>query len=141
MNEPGRDMVENKRVKVGKPKSGKPGIHCLFLFGDATMATYLDEPTAPDEALDGLARPYQEFLEDNTFNYQDDIIRMLNLDQTRLIIDLDHLRAYKKELATAYVSLSFLFIYLSNNHPKNTQRTIGAHSSLWNRPFTLCRDV
>ena len=75
------------------------------------MAAYLDEPTAPDEALDGRARPYQEFLEDNTFNYQDDIVRMLNLDQTRLIVDLDHLRAYRKELATAYVSF-FLSLFI-----------------------------
>jgi len=66
-------------------------------------ARYLDEPIAPDEALDGRARPFQEFLEDDTHNYQEDIVRMLNLNHTRLIVDLDHLRAYNKELATAYV--------------------------------------
>jgi MCM N-terminal domain len=92
------------------------------------MAAYLDEPNAPDEALDGRARPYQEFLEDNTFNYQDDIVRMLNLDQTRLIVDLDHLRAYRKELATAWVFIYFI-LGLSNN-TQNPQRTFGPHSSL-----------
>ncbi|KAG8759979.1 MCM DNA helicase complex subunit [Serendipita sp. 396] len=64
-------------------------------------APYLDDPTPPDEALDSRARPYQEFLEDNTHNYQDEVTRMLNLDQTRLIINLDDLRTYKRELATA----------------------------------------
>ncbi len=68
-------------------------------------AAYLDDPTPPDEALDVLARPYQEFLEDNTYNYQDEIVRMLNLDQTRLIVNLDDLRGYRRELATLYVPL------------------------------------
>jgi hypothetical protein len=70
----------------------------------AVMASaYLDDPTPPDEALDSRARPYQEFLEDDAYNYHDEIVRMLNLDQTRLIVNLDDLRAYRRELATAYV--------------------------------------
>lgn len=68
-------------------------------------SAYLDDPTQADEALDSRARPYQEFLEDNTYNYQDEITRMLNLDQTRLIVNLDDLRAYRRELATAYAAL------------------------------------
>lgn len=64
-------------------------------------ASYLDDPTPPDELLNDRARPYSEFLEDHTYNYQEEIIRMLNLDQTRLIVNLDDLRAYRKELATA----------------------------------------
>lgn len=64
-------------------------------------APYLDDPTPADELLNDRARPYSEFLEDNNYNYQDEIIRMLNLDQTRLIVNLDDLRAYRKELATA----------------------------------------
>lgn len=81
------------------------------------MATsYLDEPTAPDEALEGRARPYGEFLEDNTYNYVDEVIRMLNLDQTRLIVNLDDLRAYRKELATVYVAAITQAIHLNASH-------------------------
>ncbi|PVG02771.1 putative MCM3-subunit of pre-replication complex [Serendipita vermifera] len=64
-------------------------------------AAYLDDPTPPDEALDSRARPFQEFLEDPTYNYRDEITRMLDLNQTRLIVNLDDLRAYRRELATA----------------------------------------
>jgi DNA replication licensing factor MCM3 len=64
-------------------------------------APYLDDPTPPDEVLNDRARPYSEFLEDATYNYQEEIIRMLNLEQTRLIVNLDDLRNYRKELATA----------------------------------------
>jgi DNA replication licensing factor MCM3 len=66
-------------------------------------SAYLDDPTPPDEALDSRARPYQEFLENDAYNYHDEIVRMLNLDQTRLIVNLDDLRAYRRELATAFV--------------------------------------
>jgi DNA replication licensing factor MCM3 len=69
-------------------------------------AAYLDDPTPPDEALDSRARPFQEFLEDQTYNYRDEITRMLDLNQTRLIVNLDDLRAYRRELATSSALVS-----------------------------------
>jgi len=62
-------------------------------------APFVDEPAPHDALLKDRARFYEEFLENPNYTYSDDILRMLNLDQTRLIVNLDDLRAYRRELA------------------------------------------
>lgn len=66
-------------------------------------APFVDEPTQHDALLKDRARFYEEFLENQNYTYSDDIQRMLNLDQTRLIVNLDDLRAYRRELADKWV--------------------------------------
>lgn len=61
-------------------------------------APFVDEPAQHDALLKDRARLYEEFLENQDYTYSDDILRMLNLGQTRLIVNLDDLRAYRREL-------------------------------------------
>ncbi|EEB99689.1 hypothetical protein MPER_00585, partial [Moniliophthora perniciosa FA553] len=46
-------------------------------------------------------RRFEEFLnsESELYNYKDDIARMLRMDQNRLIVNIDDLRDYDRELA------------------------------------------
>jgi DNA replication licensing factor MCM3 len=66
-------------------------------------APFVDEPAQHDALLKDRARFYEEFLENQNYTYSDDIVRMLNLDQTRLIVNLDDLRAYRRELSDKLV--------------------------------------
>ncbi|TFY80190.1 hypothetical protein EWM64_g3829, partial [Hericium alpestre] len=61
----------------------------------------LDEPVAQDDLMRERMRQFEEFLtsESTIYNYKDDILRMLRVDQTRLIINIDDLRDYKREFA------------------------------------------
>ena len=72
-------------------------------------APFVDEPAQHDALLKDRARFYEEFLENQNYTYSDDILRMLNLDQTRLIVNLDDLRAYRRELSDKLVLSSPLF--------------------------------
>ena len=56
-----------------------------------------------DELLKNRSRIFSEFLTtSNTphYNYSDNVQRMLRLDQTRLVVNLDDLRSYNREFAT-----------------------------------------
>ncbi|KAA1468488.1 ATP dependent DNA helicase [Dentipellis sp. KUC8613] len=61
----------------------------------------LDEPSPQDDLMRERMRIFEEFLtsESAIYNYKDDILRMLRLDQTRLIINIDDLRDYKRDFA------------------------------------------
>jgi hypothetical protein len=72
-------------------------------------APFVDEPAQHDALLKDRARFYEEFLENQDYTYTEDIHRMLNLDQTRLIVNLDDLRAYRRELADKSVLSISLF--------------------------------
>lgn len=64
--------------------------------------SFLDEPDqTPDVREDQLTRLFEEFLDSETdfYNYQDDIATMLRENRRRLVVNIDHLRAYKPELA------------------------------------------
>lgn len=64
--------------------------------------SYLNEPgPTSDDQEQTLTRLFEEFLDADTdvFNYQEDIVTMLEQNRHRLIVNLDHLRAYKAELA------------------------------------------
>ncbi|KAK7041922.1 MCM DNA helicase complex subunit [Paramarasmius palmivorus] len=54
-----------------------------------------------DERLRDRTRRFEEFLnsESDLYNYKDDIARMLRTDQNRLIVNIDDLRDYDRELA------------------------------------------
>lgn len=70
---------------------------------DSTLKTQvqaMDEPTLVDDRLNEHAGQFQEFLEDTskaTFNYLDEIDKMLRWDKTRLVVNIDDLRDYTPE--------------------------------------------
>lgn len=61
----------------------------------------LDEPTPQDDLMRDRTRIFEEFLtsESPIYNYKDDIQRMLRLDQSRLIVNIDDLRDYRRDFA------------------------------------------
>ncbi|KAI0047817.1 MCM-domain-containing protein [Auriscalpium vulgare] len=61
----------------------------------------LDEPVPQDDLMRDRTRIFEEFLtsESPLYNYKDDILRMLRLDQSRLIVNLDDLRDYRRDFA------------------------------------------
>ncbi|PCH33329.1 ATP dependent DNA helicase [Wolfiporia cocos MD-104 SS10] len=61
----------------------------------------LDEPVPDDVLMRDRTRAFEEFLDSATdhYNYNDDIARMLREDRRRLIVSLDDLRGYRRELA------------------------------------------
>lgn len=61
----------------------------------------LDEPVPQDDLMRDRTRIFEEFLtsESPLYNYKDDILRMLRLDQTRLIVNIDDLRDYRRDFA------------------------------------------
>lgn len=61
----------------------------------------LDEPISQDDQMRDRSRVFEEFLTSDSpiYNYKDDIHRMLRTDQTRLIVNIDDLRDYKREFA------------------------------------------
>ncbi|KAL7421554.1 MCM DNA helicase complex subunit [Cryptotrichosporon argae] len=61
-----------------------------------------DMPVLADDLMKDRARQFVEFLDDDTqagYNYRDAIKRMLDLEQVRLIVNLDDLRDYNREFA------------------------------------------
>ncbi|KAF5375181.1 hypothetical protein D9758_000036 [Tetrapyrgos nigripes] len=60
-----------------------------------------DEANSGDQLLRDRSRVFGEFLdsESDVYNYVDDIHRMLRMDQTRLIVNIDDLRDYNREYA------------------------------------------
>jgi DNA replication licensing factor MCM3 len=76
----------------------------------------LPEPILGDDRLRDRSRKFQEFLDDTskpTFNYTNEIDRMLRLDETRLIVNIDDLRDYasdSRELADGYAFLCLSFL-------------------------------
>ncbi|RDB28380.1 DNA replication licensing factor mcm3 [Hypsizygus marmoreus] len=61
----------------------------------------LDDSVPQDDQMRERSRVLEEFLESDSpiYNYKDDIHRMLRNDQTRLIVNIDDLRDYKREYA------------------------------------------
>jgi DNA replication licensing factor MCM3 len=61
----------------------------------------LDEPVPQDDQMRDRARQFEEFLNDEALavNYRDDVARLLRTEQTRLIVNIDDLRDYRRELA------------------------------------------
>lgn len=61
----------------------------------------LDEPVPQDDLMRDRTRIFEEFLtsESAIYNYKDDILRMLRLDRTRLIVNIDDLRDYRRDFA------------------------------------------
>lgn len=62
----------------------------------------LDEATAPDDLHLDRKRVFEEFLDNkdsDVYNYSDDIGKMLRQGQTRLLVNLDDLRDYKRDFA------------------------------------------
>ncbi|KAK0208392.1 ATP dependent DNA helicase [Desarmillaria ectypa] len=61
----------------------------------------LDDTLIPDDQHRDRSRIFEEFLdsESDIYNYKDDIYRMLRMDQTRLIVNIDDLRDYRREFA------------------------------------------
>lgn len=65
------------------------------------MSSLIREPAPKDDQMKGRTRQFEEFLIDDTstFNYRDDVARMLRTEQTRLIVNIDDLRDYNREFA------------------------------------------
>jgi DNA replication licensing factor MCM3 len=66
-----------------------------------TNMSLLDEPVPQDDQMRDRARQFEEFLNDEALavNYRDDVARLLRTEQTRLIVNIDDLRDYRRELA------------------------------------------
>jgi len=61
----------------------------------------LNDPIPQDDLMRDRTRIFEEFLtsESPVYNYKDDILRMLRLDQSRLIVNIDDLRDYRRDFA------------------------------------------
>ncbi len=61
----------------------------------------LDEPIPQDDLMLDRTRIFEEFLtaESPIYSYKDDILRVLRLDQSRLIVNIDDLRDYRRDFA------------------------------------------
>jgi len=61
----------------------------------------LDEPVPQDDLMRERTRIFEEFLAADSpiYNYKDDVLRMLRQDQTRLTVNLDDLRDYRRDFA------------------------------------------
>ncbi|KAH9050478.1 MCM2/3/5 family-domain-containing protein [Lactarius hengduanensis] len=61
----------------------------------------LDEPVPQDDLQRERIRIFEDFLtaDSPVYNYKDDIIRMLRFDQTRLPVNIDDLRGYRRDYA------------------------------------------
>ncbi|KAF8272960.1 ATP dependent DNA helicase [Lactarius quietus] len=61
----------------------------------------LDEPVPQDDLLRERTRIFEDFITADSpiYNYKDDILRMLRFDQTRLAVNIDDLRGYRRDFA------------------------------------------
>ncbi|KTW31417.1 hypothetical protein T552_00061 [Pneumocystis carinii B80] len=64
----------------------------------------MDLPILPDQLFNDRVRTWQEYLDNrlddpNVVNYHEAIKRMLHIDQRRLIVNIDDIRDYNRELA------------------------------------------
>lgn len=61
----------------------------------------LDDPPLQDDVLRDRSRKFEEFLalSSASFNYKDDLMRLLTTEATRLIVNIDDLRGYDREFA------------------------------------------
>jgi DNA replication licensing factor MCM3 len=61
----------------------------------------LDEPVPQDDLLRERTRIFEDFLTADSpiYNYKDDILRMVRFDQTRLTVNIDDLRGYRRDFA------------------------------------------
>ena len=66
-----------------------------------TIMSLLDEPVPQDDLTRERTRIFEEFLtaESPIYNYKDDILRMLRLAQSRLTVNIDDLRDYRRDFA------------------------------------------
>ncbi|KAI0032481.1 ATP dependent DNA helicase [Vararia minispora EC-137] len=65
------------------------------------MSLFNQGPSQPDSLVEQRSRIFEEFLTSDSphYNYKDDILRMLRMDQTRLIVNIDDLRDAKRDVA------------------------------------------
>ena len=66
----------------------------------AAMSALSDASPRPDALMEKRSRIFEDFLtSDNTFhNYKADILRMLRLDRSRLIVNIDDLRDWNRDV-------------------------------------------
>ncbi len=72
----------------------------------------LDEPVPQDDLQRERARNFEEFLTANSpiYNYKDDILRMLRFDQSRLTVNIDDLRGYRRDFADGLLNQPVEFL-------------------------------
>ena len=72
-------------------------------------------------------RAFEEFLDSETdaYNYKDDIIRMLRLDQRRLIVNIDDLRGYRRELCDGLLRQPVDYLPAFDDALRNVVEQIG----------------
>lgn len=68
----------------------------VVLTVTTTMALLDNDPTLPDELLRSRTRIFSEFLESDS---RDDIARLIRMNESRLIVNIDSLRDYNREYA------------------------------------------
>lgn len=75
--------------------------HAHLLYASTTTMSLLDEPVPQDDLMRDRTRIFEEFLtaESPIYNYKDDVLRMLRLDQSRLTVNIDDLRDYRRDFA------------------------------------------
>ncbi|KAF8898462.1 ATP dependent DNA helicase [Infundibulicybe gibba] len=77
------------------------------------MAFPRDQAPSDDQVLE-RSRIFEEFLtsepESDLYNYKDDIQRMLRLEQTRLMVNIDDLRDYNREYADGLLKYPFEYL-------------------------------
>ncbi|TCD70627.1 MCM DNA helicase complex subunit [Steccherinum ochraceum] len=59
----------------------------------------LDEPVAQDDLMRDRTRVFEEFLDSDVYTYKEEVGRMLRQEERRLIINIDDLRAYRRDFA------------------------------------------
>ncbi|WVQ82394.1 hypothetical protein IAT38_004522 [Cryptococcus sp. DSM 104549] len=77
------------------------------------MAEQEEAPMFQDDLVNDRARQFVEFLDDETqadYNYRDSIKRMLDDEQVRLIVDLNHLRRYDRTYADGLLLTPMQFV-------------------------------
>lgn len=73
------------------------------------------EPQLEDELLRDRARIFELFLKDYTeVTYDDAIVEMLNNETTRLLVRIDDVRRYRRDLADGWVFVTVSLIYSSH---------------------------
>ncbi|KAI5124471.1 hypothetical protein M0805_008354 [Coniferiporia weirii] len=88
--------------------------------------SYLDEPEAADQNYVDRTRMFEEFLNAPTehYNYRDKISRMLREDHTRLIVNIDDLRDYKREFADGLLKAPTDFLPAAEDALLNIVKTV-----------------
>lgn len=84
-------------------RAGQSVLHASRRWAFASSATamattLLDEPNVEDQQMADVTREFVEFINDDNYDYKEEILRLIRTDQTRLIVNLDDLRDLKRHL-------------------------------------------